>query len=489
MDDTGRPTPAQAVWRWSRERPQAVAVVDGGQPYTWLQLATHVAQCHAFLAEAGLRPGQLVALHCPNRTLNLMLLLAAEAMGAVHASLANGEDVPDHPVVRHAELICSVGPATALAGDPRVRWLDAAWLEATLERPLGPAGLAVLGAASPAESGVRVGWTSGTTGQPKFMLNTRGQLNAILAAADAAYLSQAGGRLTNLCFNGPTVRSVYLRVIRALLGGNRVVFAEDAGVLAMLGPLELVHATLLPRDAERLARLCLAQGRFLNLYYIDVAGSMLLPALHGLLQRTLSHRIYNGYASNETNVIGMTQLDGTVLLAPGCEAMVVDAAGQPVPPGAVGMVRVRSPSVVTGYLWNPALHERHFKDGWFLMNDLGALVAPGVLRLLGRADDMLNIGGLKLAPYPLEARLKQLPGVTDALLLLRDSAAAVGELLVVVERPHPGDDTALAAQVQAVMLREVPGFVLHFATDLPRTATGKPRREEVSRRLAAGEAL
>ena len=489
MTQASLETPAQSVLHWARVKPHAIAVEEGGQPYSWQELAQHVAQAHGFLLRAGVRPGMLVALHCPNRYLNLLLLLAAEVAGAIHASLSNDDLVPDHPVVARAQLLCLVGPAPALAGDARVVLLDGAWLAATMAAPLGPQGVAVLAMATPPELGVRLGWTSGTTGQPKYMLNTRAQVTAMLNVADVACRSVQGGHLTYICFYGPTVRGVYLDIIRALQAGNRVFFVQEGGGLGSAQPLDRAYAFLLPRQAEALAAACVAEGLFLNLYYIDVVGSMMTPALHARLHATLSHHIFSVYSSNETNVIAMAQPDGTARVAPFCEVRIVDPEGRPLPPGEVGLVQVRSARVVEGYLWDPVLTARHFRDGWFTMSDLATMPEPGLLHLLGRADDMLNIAGVKLAPYPLEDRLKALSGISDALLLSRPNALGVGELLVVVERPLPADDAALLAQVEAVVQQDIAPFAVHFATSLPRTPTGKPRREEVLRRLAAGEAV
>jgi acyl-coenzyme A synthetase/AMP-(fatty) acid ligase len=477
-------TTTQALLHWAGQTPHRAAVLAGGQSYTWLGLATHVAQLRAALAAAGLRPGQIVALYCPNRYLNLLLVLAAEALGAIHASLASADLRPDHQAVAHAQLICTTEPAPTLAADPRLLRLDQPLLEASLSRP---AELATLATPSAPEAGVRLGWTSGSTGTPKFMLNTRAQLSAIVAHAGTVARPLTPAQ-TCLAFYGLHMRPMYLRIIHALQKGNTVfMVSEESGDIAGAGPLELTHATLLAREAEMLARACAAAGRFLNLYYVDFIGSMLSPAMLALLRGTLSHHIFSGYASNETNVVAAVAPDGTARVARDCEVMIVDAAGEPVPPGQVGQIRVRGPRVIDGYLWDPALTARHFRDGWFLMSDLASMPEPGLLHLVGRADDMLNIGGEKLAPYPLEQALKQLPGVADALLLRRENAMAQGELVVLLECANPTEAAALRPQVEQLIRPVAETFQLFAATALPRTVTGKPRREEALRQLLAGE--
>ncbi len=474
------PTTNQAVLGWAARTPDRTAVMARGQAYSWAALASHVALARQALATAGLAPGQIVALHCPNRYLALVLVLAVEALGAIHATLASADLVPDHPAVRHAQLLAVTNPPPALVAAPRLLRLDQAWLAASFA---SPADLSVLERAAVPAEGVRLGWTSGTTGTPKFMLNTRGQVSAILRHFDAVCRPVTPDHIC-LSFYPLTVRGMYLDVMRALQEGNLVFMVEDgSGDFGTAGRPDRAYALLLPREGEMLARACAQAGRFLNLYYIDVIGSMLAPAMLGLLHRTLTPHVFSVYSSNETNSVALSGPDGLSRVVPACAVMLVDARGQPVPPGAVGQVRVRSPRVVDGYLWDPALTACHFQDGWFLMSDLASMPEPGVLRLLGRVDDMLNIGGRKLAPYPREQRLKALPGVTDALLLQRNNALAQGELVLLLEGPSLADAQALLPLVAQALGDDIEPYVLHFTPALPRTPTGKPQREEALRRL------
>ncbi len=478
------PTTTQAVLRWARQTPERTAVMALGQAYSWAALASHVALARQALAAAGLAPGQIVALHCPNRYLALVMVLAAEALGAIHATLASTDLVPDHPAVRHAQLLAVADPPPTLATDPRLLPLDQAWLATSFA---GPADLAVLERpAAPAE-GVRLGWTSGTTGTPKFMLNTRGQVSAILRQFDTVCRPVTPDHIC-LSFYPLTVRGMYLDVMRALQEGNLVFMVEDgSGDLATAGRIDRAYALLLPREGEMLARACAEAGRFLNLYYIDVIGSMLAPAMLGLLHRTLTPHVFSVYSSNETNSVALVAPDGRARVVPDCEVRILDEAGEPVPPGQAGRVSVRGPRVIESYLWDEALTARHFHDGWFLMSDLASMPAPGVLHVLGRADDMLNIAGIKLAPYPLEQELAALPGVQEALLLRQEDALGQGELLVLLESADPAAATALLPRVQEMLSPVVGPFRLLATTALPRTATGKPRREEALRQALAGE--
>ena len=108
--------------------------------------------------------------------------------------------------------------------------------------------------------------------------------------------------------------------------------------------------------------------------------------------------------------------DGSGTISPETEIRIVGDDGVPKIPEKRGSSR-SAPRMTAGYLWDEALNARHFIDGWFRTDDVGTIPRPGTLVLFGRADDMLNIGGVKVSPYPIEERIESLAGVSDAVLL------------------------------------------------------------------------
>ena len=84
------------------------------------------------------------------------------------------------------------------------------------------------------------------------------------------------------------------------------------------------------------------------------------------------------------------------------------------PPGAVGEVAVRGPSVIDGYRDNPAANEASFRDGWFRTGDSGTLSADGYLTLEGRIKELINRGGEKISPHEVEEVLLAHPAVAEA---------------------------------------------------------------------------
>jgi len=180
---------------------------------------------------------------------------------------------------------------------------------------------------------------------------------------------------------------------------------------------------------------------------------------------------------------------------PGCAVEVVDGAGRLAPPGTVGRVRVRSLSLIEGYLGRPEATAEVLRDGWLDTGDLGFLDA-GELFLTGRAKDVLILRGRNYLPTDVEHAVSELAGVRKGCVVavshLPEDAA--GErLLVFLERAREkaqDDDGALRRQAaEAVLaatgLRADEVLVLDPGT-LPRTSSGKLRRSETLRRHLAG---
>ncbi|MGX7824183.1 AMP-binding protein [Actinokineospora sp. 24-640] len=144
--------------------------------------------------------------------------------------------------------------------------------------------------------------------------------------------------------------------------------------------------------------------------------------------------------------------------------------------GRHGVIRLGGPTVAIGYLGSPPF------DGWFETSDLGA-VADGRLRVLGRADDVINTGGVKVAPAAVEEVLLAQPGVQEACVVgvadpewgLRVAVAVVGVV----------DDAALAAVRAALGPAAVPRRVAVVGA-LPERGPGKVDRAAVAALFAAG---
>jgi acyl-CoA synthetase (AMP-forming)/AMP-acid ligase II len=169
--------------------------------------------------------------------------------------------------------------------------------------------------------------------------------------------------------------------------------------------------------------------------------------------------------------------DGTGVLGPGVDVMILDAAGRPLPPGQEGIIAVRTPTMADGYLGRPEETAAAFRDGWFISGDVGALVGRRRLRLAGRHDELVNIGGLKVPAPQIEQQLRAQRPIADAAVVtvhLQRGAVSVG--IALVRAPGASQDEATEALRHTLQLGPDQRARVVFLDVIPRLPTGKTDR-------------
>ena len=147
-----------------------------------------------------------------------------------------------------------------------------------------------------------------------------------------------------------------------------------------------------------------------------------------------------------------------------------------------GRIRIRGPHVARWRVDAGGLHALCDADGWLQTNDLGQM-RDGYLYFDGRADDLINCGGIKIVPDVLEERIRARLGSGSRIAVARVKDAARGEAVLVVtegladlQRLKEAATAAMSelgvAAAGSLHVRQVPA--------IPVTATGKPRRRELT---------
>jgi len=172
--------------------------------------------------------------------------------------------------------------------------------------------------------------------------------------------------------------------------------------------------------------------------------------------------LYEGYGLTETapalaaNHPGRSRLGTVGPAIPGVELRIAED----------GEILARGPNVMRGYWNRPADTDAVIRDGWFHTGDIGELSADGFLRITDRKKDLLvTSGGKKVAPQPIEARLKQHPLVAEAVVvgdrrrfpaaLIVPAFDVLGERLASLGLP-PGERAALVGRADVLGLyREI----------------------------------
>jgi O-succinylbenzoic acid--CoA ligase len=445
------------------ESPARDALVFEGRTYSFAALAERAAAVGAALVAEGLGKGTRVALDASNRFETLVTLLALIERGIpfvpLHPRLTAGE---------RAVLVADAGPA---------RVLDDAAL-ATLARsgnkgdgPVVPPGdgelLAML-------------YTSGTTGTPKGAMLTRGAFVAS-AIASARNLGWREDDRWLLCM--PLCHVGGLSILTRCLMARRCVVLHPRfdpravldGVarrgITLLSVVPTMLRTLLEEDRAnelRRARAILVGGAATPFELMEECARRGVQALatYGLTeacsQVTCQQPRFSPRAER-----------GSGRPLPGTEVAVVDEAGEQLPVGAVGRIRVRGPTVMAGY-WRAA----PLRGAWLDTGDLGALDEAGVLHVHARRTDLIVTGGENVYPVEVEQALERCRGVGRALVFGVDDPRW-GQLVAAAIVPTAEMQLSEGALFEEVCSRLAPHKRprrVCFVSEIPTRPTGKPDR-------------
>ena len=207
-----------------------------------------------------------------------------------------------------------------------------------------------------------------------------------------------------------------------------------------------------------------------------VGGSHLDPVLRARAE-ALGIRVSAYYGAAELSFVALDRGDG-LRAFPGAQLRVDGTE-----------LWVRSPYIAQGYLTGAG--PLRLDDGWATVGDRAELVpdplGPAV-RLLGRADDAILSASATIVPEEVEAALRSLSGVRDA-VVFGIPQHRLGALIATQVEPEPGIELTLAGlrAGSARLLGPAHRPRRWFTGDLPRTASGKPARAEALRRVLAGE--
>jgi acyl-CoA synthetase (AMP-forming)/AMP-acid ligase II len=260
-----------------------------------------------------------------------------------------------------------------------------------------------------------------------------------------------------------------------------------------LNGAEPISAEAMRRFAARLAPHGFDPGALVPVYGLAEAALAVTFARPG---RPLSGRRVDAVrlAAEGLAVPGDREVVSVGAPVPGVTVEVRDPAGGPAGEGRLGRIFVRGASVMAGYLGDPAATAAALRDGWLDTGDLGFVLA-GELHVHGRAKDVVMVRGANRAPDEFESALAGLPGLRPG------CAAAVGfvppggggeALLLLAERARGGavPDAELEHALRRAVLDRT-GVAPHTVAllepgTLPRTSSGKLRRQEALRRWLAG---
>jgi long-chain acyl-CoA synthetase len=404
--------------------------------YSWEQYRADAVACAAALIDAGVRPGDRVGVLSENRLEWLVADLGLLAVGAInvppHATLparqvqfqladsgaswlfASSRDQLDKVRGVRAEMPTLRGVVVfdSAAADGEVASWEGFLQRGRLALPRLADEVAHREAALGPDDLATIMYTSGTTGNPKGVMLTHG--NLLSNAITSVELADAGNEdvlLTWLPFS-----HIYARLVdhyATLVSGTSLCLAESQETLILnLAETHPTRMSSVPRFYEKVYAAVAAAdpketGRRLRAVFGPrinylMSGGAPLPKPVAEAYHAAGLLVLQGYGLTESSPIISFNHKKSYKL---------DTVGQPIPGVEVriaddGEILTRGPHVMKGYWNNPRATAEAIRDGWLYTGDLGSLDADGFLKITGRKKELLVLSnGKKVIPSEVEGRL------------------------------------------------------------------------------------
>jgi acetyl-CoA synthetase len=226
--------------------------------------------------------------------------------------------------------------------------------------------------------------------------------------------------------------------------------------------------------------------------YCVTAGEPMNPEVYHQFLKQTGLRIMEGYGQTETTcAIGtypwMEPKPGSMgKTTPGYEIELINGEGKPAEIGEEGEIAINVGAMIPvgmfgGYYRDQDTTDRVWHDGWYYTGDMAWKDEDGYHWFVGRADDLIKSSGYRIGPFEVESALIQHPAVLEcAITSVPDEIrGAIVKATVVLAQGFTGSD-ALVLELQDHVKKVTAPYkyprIIEFATELPKTISGKIRR-------------
>jgi long-chain acyl-CoA synthetase len=463
--------------------PERTALASGGTRSTFRELHDRVASIAATLSRHGFEVGDRLAILLPNEPDYIALVYACGWLGVIVVPLNTRfsaveldrvlADASPRGLIRHSSLPV---PTAQLS-----------WQLVLDEEPLDVRGDSYPDAIYDPEAILALVYTSGTTGRPKGVVVTHGNILANVDHLNYWMPYREGGVYLHAApiFH---ILDFPLLFAASAFGACQVTIAKFSPrtFCETVERQRVTHTVLVPTMINSLIQFPeLKKYDLGSLEELAYGGSPMAPELIHRTRANLPNlKLIQGYGLSETGFLtGLHDHEHTEhrlmscgRTCPGIDMRVVDESGTEVETGHPGELVARGANVMRGYWNNPDETRLAFRDGLFRTGDVGYRDADGYFYILDRLKDMIVTGGENVYSGEVEAVIYQHPAVREvAVFGIPDPQW--GELLMACVVLKPGE--ALSVDDLTTHCRrflanyKVPRRVEFSQTELPKSGSGK----------------
>jgi acyl-coenzyme A synthetase/AMP-(fatty) acid ligase len=465
-------TVAERVEWHARLAPQNAALSISG-PYrdtiSYYRLNQFIHSAAHRLSEAEVNAGQCYGLWIEDVLLHIVVLLALERLGCISVSLTDPAPSPS------VALVAILSDQDLRTGVSWIR-VDQGWLSNEAAFPFPDIDQA-------AEGVCRIVLTSGTTGLQKGVAITRHMLADRLNSYRYVFGEAHAKHQRMLCCMGLASSIGYLFLMHTLSRGG-MYCVPDPSLDIKMSPCALYRVQTVVAAPATLAEFIDNSGSphsWPTIELVLTAGSVLPPQLAQKIRREVCANLIVFYGTTEAGVIAAAHADTLNLAAgetgfvvPGMQVKVIEPDSN-----GAGVLAIRGPAVAREYLAKDTL-AGIFVDGWFRPGDIGCVSADNRVRILGRADNTVNLGGAKTTLEAIDQQLSAAPGVRELAVVTSPDVHGVPRIICAVV---PTDSWAEERFFSFCREQVRPSYWptrIEVLQKLPRTSSGKIDRTQLA---------
>ena len=474
-------------------QPEREALIFRSETVTYGQLYSDVRRMGSALRVLGIKKGDRVLFSAVSKPISAEILLAVQYVGAIPI-LIDKNSTPENALAVYEDAGGSL-----FFTDMKFREKPKSVNILSLKKAAGMETEAISDYSAPApEETAEVLFTTGTTGRPKgVMLSYRAVYSIIQHTLSGIGIRDDERILMPL----PLHHSYSLRVLRAALySGACVVLQNGLAFASEVEKNQREHGctaiTVVPVSMELLRtqmqeHFYEIMGRF---RYIEVgAGSLTVEQRKRLVKKLPNTRIFNTWGSSETGGALFTDVNAAAAdplhvsavgrPLPDVEVFVLDERGVPIQSDAehTGRLALKGEMIMSGYWGQPSLTEAALRDGMLVTNDIVWQDADGYVHMLGRADDIINVGGEKVSPIEVENIAGEYEPVKECICIgVPDEKTGLGQIPILclaaeASFTEAGIRTYLAGRMERC---KIPVHYM-LVEAVPRNRMQKPDRKAV----------
>lgn len=387
----------------AENNPNDWAIITSDTKLNFKQVFLLVNQVAQKINAHGVQPGQLIITHLGNKHVDWIVTLACFALSCRTCSTHSLETLSEFEhdwVIGNSDM--------KLIDQRKIIEIKTSWF--TIDKSETQS--------TPSKSNnaheiQRIILTSGTTGTSKALLISHTDLHQRIMCA--IYLRGPHPHSLNLM--GLSTLSGFLNACANLLLGYPLFVVEKNHINFISNKLiTLINCT--PLQLENLAPEILSKKT--PIQQIRVTGGLIpQPVANLFLKQPSDISLVTDYGSSEVGLVCTKIINSKqgvrVVGKPyiGVSYEIVNDSDEPMPDLEVGRIRIKKEHMPLKYL-NDNINQA-FHDGWFYPGDLGFITKTGELAILGRFEDVVNIGGVKLNLNMLDEKIKEkVPTIKDA---------------------------------------------------------------------------